>query len=163
MTYGLDVARGIMAIIGNSKVFGEIFHITSNESEKWEDILNIYLEVLERHLNRRPRVLFQDVEKFIDIHPAKFQILYDRLYDRKFNNNKISKYIDIRTFTTGDIGLKKCLEGFLEEPKFKIVNWKREALKDRQTKENTPLNEIAGMRQKIKYLTYRYIKNRWLW
>ncbi|MPM35438.1 hypothetical protein SDC9_82030 [bioreactor metagenome] len=99
------------------------------------------------------------MDKFLSYHPATYQIIYDRLFNRKFDNSKIAKYINVEDFTLFDQGLKECLEKFLENPKFKNIDWRAEALKDRRTKELTNLNEILGVKQKIKYLLYRFFIN----
>lgn len=159
LTYGLDVSKGIMTIVGNADAYGETFHITTSETNYWENILTIYLEVLEKQLGYRPKVLLQDLEKFLEWKPVKYQIFYDRLYNRQFDNSKISQYINTNSFTKLEVGLKNCLEEFIINPKFEFINWKTEALKDRQTKEHTSLNEILGLKQKIKYLIFRYLYN----
>ena len=159
MTSGLDVAKGIIAIIGKSDALGEIFHITSAESIRWRDVLNIYLNVLEDHLGFRPKVLLDNLDRFHSYHPATYQIKYDRLFNREFDNSKISKYVNVDNFTSCNEGLKKCLEEFLENPTFKNINWRAEARKDRRTKEIAKLSEISGFRQKAKYLLYRFFIN----
>ena len=60
LTYGLDVATAMKSLIGNSQALGEIYHITSSRSIVWKDVLEIYLQVLEKHLGRRPNVLLLD-------------------------------------------------------------------------------------------------------
>ena len=50
LTYGFDVAKGINAIIGQEAAFGEAFHITSSGSITWNNVLEIYTNVLEKHL-----------------------------------------------------------------------------------------------------------------
>lgn len=157
LTYGLDVSKGIMAVIGSSNSLGETFHITTGKSNSWKDILDIYLEVLEKHLGHKSKVLLQDLKKFLECKDAKYQILYDRLFNRRFDNSKITRFIDKDSLTKIELGLKSCLEKFLKNPKFNAINWKTEALKDRQTKEHTPLKEIQGLKQKIKYLIFRYL------
>ncbi|NBA85285.1 NAD-dependent epimerase/dehydratase family protein [Emticicia sp. CRIBPO] len=156
LTYGLDVSTGINSLIGISKSLGETFHITTKDSHTWNYILNIYLEVLEDHLGYKPKVLFQDLDRFLEFRPAKYQVIYDRFFNRKFDSSKIDHYVNTNSFTRIDEGLKKCLEEFLKNPKFNDINWKSEALKDRQMGENTPLSEIKGILQKMKYLTFRY-------
>ena len=161
MTYGLDVARGIASVLGNSHALGETFHITTENPSRWSDILAVYLSVLEKHLGKKPKVLFQNLDDFTRYRPGgKHQVIYDRLFDRQFDNSKISEYVDTANFVKTDVGLKRCLECFLESPKFKNIDWVAEALKDRQTKEHTPLREIKGISQKLKYLTARYC---WTW
>ncbi|MGK6352532.1 NAD-dependent epimerase/dehydratase family protein [Parapedobacter sp. DT-150] len=157
LTYGLDVAKGIMAVTGKKQALGETFHITTKNSNTWGDILAIYLKVLEKHLGYRPKVLLQNLDDFLTCKPAKYQIQYDRLFNRKFDNQSIDQYVNTGTFTETQFGLKACLGEFLKSIDFKGINWKTEALKDRATKEFTPLNEIPGIKQKAYYLIYRFI------
>jgi len=157
LTYGMDVSKGIMAVIGNSNTLGDTFHITTEEFVSWKGLLTIYLEVLEKHLGHKPKVLLLNLKQFNKYYPAKYQIKYDRLFNRQFDNSKISQYINKNSFTPIEKGLKSCLEKFLKDPKFEYTNWKREALKDRLSKEYTPLKEILSVKQKIKYLIFRYL------
>ena len=46
MTYGGDVARGIAALIGNERAFGEAFHITGGDHMEWAEVLDVYRDVL---------------------------------------------------------------------------------------------------------------------
>lgn len=156
LTYGLDVSIGINSVIGNSSTFGEIFHITKRESNTWENILSIYLNILEEHLGYKPKVLLQEIDKFLEIKPAKYQIKYDRLFNRSFDSSKIDRCVGIDNFVNIDIGLNDCLKGFLKNPVFLNIDWKTEARKDRLLKEYTPLNEIPSFKHKIKYLAFRY-------
>lgn len=158
LTSGLDVAKGIASIIGNEKTFGETFNITNNQPIAWEEVLTIYLEVLEKHLGYKPKVLLCDLESFVKTHPRKYQIKYDRLFNRQFKNNRIATYIDVNSFVTPPKGLSDCLNTFMKEMQFKNINWKTEAIKDRKTREFTPFNEIIGVKQKAKYIFYRFIK-----
>jgi len=159
MTFGLDVAKGIKAIIGKSDALSEVFHITSESSLLWSEVLNIYLNVLENNLGYRPRVVLDNLENFQIYHRATYQIMYDRMFNRKFDNSNIAKYVNVDEFTTTGEGLTKCLEEFLLQPAFKQINWRAEALKDRKTKEFTHLSEIHGFKQKVKYLLYRFFFN----
>lgn len=156
MTYGLDVSKGIVAVAGKSSALGEVFHVTSGCSVSWSKVLSIYLEVLEDYLGYRPRVLLLGLNEFSQCKNAEYQIKYDRLFNRKFDNTKINEYIDISNFVEIEKGLSNCLRSFLRDPVFKGINWGAEALKDRQTKEFSSLREIPGMRQKIRYLMSRF-------
>lgn len=158
MTYGLDVAQGIVDIIGKPCAMGEVFNIASSETIEWHEVLMIYLDVLEKYLGWRPKVLFQNLEHFMTCKGAPYQIMYDRLYNRKFDNLKISQHMDVARFMKIKSGLELCLERFLETSQFKYIDWSYEALKDRQTKERASMKEIRGLRGKLRYLLYRYIK-----
>ena len=157
LTYGFDVSRGILAVIGHSNTLGETFHITIEDYITWNEVLSIYIEVLEKHLGNRPKILLINIEQFVEIHPAKYQIIYDRFFDRQFDNSKISKYVEVNSYRKAELGLKTCLEGFLKNASFNSLNWQLEARKDKQAGDKTPLKEIYSYKQKLKYLIYRYI------
>lgn len=156
LTAGIDVAKGILALIGENNALGEAFHITSNQSVTWKESSQIYLRILsEKGISSN--LVEQDLDSFLNWRHGKYQIIYDRLYNRVFNNKKINQFIDTSSFITPQCGLEKCLKNFLDNDpySFKSINWKEEASKDRMLKENTCLNEILGIRPKIKYYLFR--------
>lgn len=157
LTYGFDVATGICAVIGKKQALTEAFHITANQSLLWSDILNIYLDVLEKHLGHRPKVVLQDMNGFYKCHSATYQIKYDRLFDRKFDNTKINEFVNVSDFADVTVSLRQCLNEFLCEPKFKYINWHAEAQKDKACGIVTSLNEITSFKQKVRYLLSRYL------
>lgn len=163
LTYGFDVSKGIASVMGVSHALGETFHITANEknSKTWNEILEVYLSVLEKYLGHKTDVQLQNLEKFIEFrsNDSKYQVIYDRLYNRKFNCQKISQYTNIDSFEEIESGLTYCLVEFLKKPLFKNINWQMEAKRDRQTGERTPLTEINGIKQKMKYLFFRFLKS----
>lgn len=160
MTYGYDVANCIFAVLKKKEAYGEVFHITSPNAISWKKILDIYLGVLENHLGYRPDVILQSTDKFIKWREGEYQIIYDRLYNRTFDNTKILKYISTDNFENTEYKLSKCLESFLKNPNFKTINWRKEALKDGYVNEHTKLNEIKGISAKVTYISYRYFN--WL-
>ncbi|MFM4670715.1 NAD-dependent epimerase/dehydratase family protein [Aeromonas media] len=157
LTFGFDVAKGICAVIGKEQALTEAYHITSNQHLLWREVLDIYLDVLEKHLGYRPKVVLQDVNDFYKCHPAKYQIKYDRLFHRQFDNTKINAFVNVNNFADIMISLQKSLSGFLNNPKFKCINWKTEAQKDKACGSVTSLKEITSLKQKIKYLLSRYL------
>jgi len=78
------------------------------------------------------------------------------VYDRDYNINKELKFCNSPSFTPPEKGLPHCLEEFLKAPQFKRINWKSEAKQGRITDERTPLKEIPGFKNKIRYLLTRY-------
>ena len=154
LTYGYDVARGIAAIIGKDTACGEAFHITVSESHKWGELLDNYLNTIERKTGHRPKVKLLDRWDYL-MGGGPMQVKWDRLYDRRFDNSKISKYIDTSTFKQTLPAMSECLSAFIDNPEFKPINWGCEAKKDRLTGEWTKISEITGVKQKIKYLLIR--------
>jgi len=156
-TYGYDVSRAILAVLGNPKAMGNTYNITCGKAFAWSAILNVYLDVLETHLGDRPKVKYLNYEIFQTLSTARYKLVYDRLYDRVFDNKKIHQYVNVDCFTNFDDGLKRCLGNFLENPNFRRIDWKIQALMDRLTEERTPLHEIFGLNQKVEYLKNRYL------
>lgn len=157
LTYGHDVAYGMAALIGRIEALGEAFHITVSEAIRWSEVLDIYLEVLEKRIGRRPKVLLTDSSLDLRYGWGRYQLKYDRLFDRRFDNDKISRFVDINTFKKPQEGLRLCLEQFLEHPSFRNPSWRREARYDRLVRERASLQEIPTFKQKVGYLLYRYI------
>jgi nucleoside-diphosphate-sugar epimerase len=157
LTYGKDVAKGITAIIGQAKALGEAFHITSCKTISWNEVLDTYTTVLDNHLPESPKVILQELNDFFKWRLGKYQIIYDRLYNRQFDNKKINKYIDTSLFTPPKYGITQCLKQFINTKKyqFKPINWRAEAIKDRLLKEKTPLEDISEFKQKIKYFLFK--------
>lgn len=87
-----------------------------------------------------------------------YQLKYDRLYDRDFDTTKETEFADADKFLTPKEGLSRCLAEFLKTPHWRGINWVYEARKDKIAHEWTLLGEIAGLRNRIKYLINRYIK-----
>ena len=159
LTYGHDVALRIADIIGKEKALGEIMHITTFETKKWKDILNLYLDIIENKTGKRPNVCWLDTS--IDIGKIagnKYQIKYDRLYDRCFDNRKINNISECKEkYMSLNKGLKICLEKFIDENrKFLDISWKLQAYMDKMAGEKTPLKEIPTLKGKIKYVICRY-------
>lgn len=159
LTYGLDVANAITKLINNKNSLSEIYHITCDNAYRWSDVLEIYLDVLEEKLANRPKVMLQKLDEFLIWNPGEYQIKYDRLFDRKFDNRKINKFVKTSEFVELKKGIRMCLNEFLNDSKFHKIDWKNEAIKDKFTKEKASLKEIDGFKQKVKYVLYRYFIN----
>ena len=157
MTYGYDLANILSLILNKKESFGETYHITTSECLKWNDILNIYKDILSTKLGKTTKI--KQIDKAEQIKSLnKYQFKYCRHFDRRFDNSKVMKLVGTDyNFTSTKEGLKKCLEQFIEEHgSFKDINWAQQAEFDKLTKEITTLSEITGLRNKIKYLLYRF-------
>lgn len=156
-TYGGDVARGIAAIIGNENALGETFHITNNNKYTWKVIFDWYLNAIEKFSGKRPEVLVTPEYK-VYYGGTPRQVQYDRLYDRIFDNSKISQYCDVNSFMKPKECIELCLNKFLTNPIWHSINIIHEALKDRDTKEWMGIEEfshIGGWQNILRYYAYR--------
>lgn len=160
LTYGLDVARGISSLLGKESTMGEVFNITSPHAITWKKVLDLYINTLNHRENIKLNITAKSVSDIKQWHSAKYQIDYDRVYNRRFDNNKINQYIDTESFLPPEVGLDMCLNEFLDNPKFRYIDWKVEALKDKQAGNHTSIIEPIGIKNKVKYLLYRYVCNR---
>ncbi len=119
LTSGYDVAHAMAELIGNPKAYGEAFHITNNKPIHWSKVLDLYVDVLGKHLGAKPNVKFISLSKFISCFSTPYQVKYDRLFNRKFDNSKIGQFIDLNSFVEPEQGLREMLMQFLQNPKFK--------------------------------------------
>lgn len=159
LTYGYDVAKVISGLIGNQKALGECVHVVASSSKTWQEIMDIYLDTLERISGKRPKVMLLDdftpIEKVMNSH---YQLRYDRLLNRVFDNSKVEKICGQVEFVDVSLGVQECLERFLkEERKFHPISWRYEAVFDRITGERASLKEIPTFKSKIRYLAIRYL------
>lgn len=160
MTHGADVAKGIFNLIGKKDAIGEAFHITTEQSCTWADIIKIYNKGLRESIGKELQIQFVSSDEFLKCRneQLKWQYLYDRLYDREFDISKGQKIIDEEDFENVENGLKECLVQFIERgAHFKAVNYQYEAIKDKLTHEKLKLIASTNLKQKIQYLLYRYI------
>ena len=72
---------------------------------KWSEILNIYISVIEEKTGRRPKVLMRD--KSPNLAFSKWQVIFDRWYNRKFDSKKISNFVPTDSSLKPEEGLKK--------------------------------------------------------
>lgn len=159
LTYGLDVAEAIAKLIDSKKTVTEIYNVTCSYSLTWGEVQKIYLDVFEKKMGYRPKVVYQNSSEFRDWN-SKYKVIYDRAYDRKFDNSKMCKITGKNSFVKPTTGLRRCLSEFLDNPEFLSINWRKEAAKDRFTKEMASFEEIKGLKNQLIYLLFRFfIKN----
>ena len=156
LTYGKDVAEGIAAIVGNPSAISEAYHIVGDKSCKWSEVLDLYISVLDNKFGRHHEVVLTDKCTNLSLGDAKYQVLYGRYYNRKFDNSKIASFVDTTKWISPIDGLQQCLEVFLENPKFLPINWKVEAYLDKAARVTTPLTEILSLSSRTTYICYRY-------
>lgn len=159
LTWGGDVAKVLVRIIGNKEALGQIYHITNSIPVKWDDVLKYYLETIESVTGKFPNVAIESSsENLSKVCGRQMQRKYDRLYNRRFDNTKIATLCpEINEAVSVEEGLKACLTEFLiSNREFRDIDWKAEGYMDKITHEHTPLSEIIGWKNKAKYLVARY-------
>lgn len=109
MTWGGDVARMITLLIGNPKALGETFTVSTSEHLSWREIASIYMDVIPFEVVDCP------MDKFERAHRAKYQIRYDRMYNRVIDNSKILEATGLKQGQLTGIheGLTRELQSYL--------------------------------------------------
>ncbi len=159
LTWGRDVAETLATVVGNKEALGQAYHITQTSTMKWKEVLEIYSDTIEEITGNRPNIILEDSsEKLSNVSGRWMQRKYDRLYNRVFDNSKISElYPDIDKAISMKEGLKLCLTDFLKGKRlFRDMEWKSEGYMDKVANEYTPLSEIPGVKNKMRYLLARY-------
>lgn len=158
LTYGNDVAGVLVELIGNKKAYGEVFHITTEENHTWKEILKFYCKKIEEKTGIMPKVKFVEDSTELQKVWNPWQIKYDRLFNRVFDNSKIESVGVHYEYKPTFEGLGECLDEFLENPKWIGRHIRYEAYCDKESGEKTPLKSILGKKDKLKYLVCRYLK-----
>lgn len=158
MTYGCDVANYLARIVGNSKAFGQVIHITTNQAVRWKNVLDIYSKVLEEKLGRAPKFLyFKDSSELCDTFRwQKYQLIYDRLFNRVFDNSKLFDICGHLEFEDIEKSLTQCVSEFLGNRFFKEISPVIMAKMDRLSHEHSSLKGFTTIKKKIKYIVQRY-------
>ncbi len=155
MTHGHDVARAMAALVGQESALGEAFHITGPHCATWQTVLELYLSVLYQN-DQRVSVQNVDLATFHRCHGGRYQVIYDRLYCRHFDNTKINTYLNTATFTSIEAGLSDCMHEFLKTPMFSVLNWTLEGAKDRAVGEFAKFGEFESFTSRLRYLKKRF-------
>ena len=162
MTLGADVCRALLATLGNDACLGQTYHLTSPHHRSWNQILSIYNKVFRKITGCDLKYKYVELEKFLHcrLDIQRYQVLYDRIYNRDYDTTKESLLFDVNSCISPEEGLAECLSSFIKDNKaFRFINPVFEARKDKLTREYTPLNEFCGVKNKIKYIVERIIKN----
>lgn len=161
MTSGYDVALGIYNLLGKEVALGETIHLTSEHLMTWYQIIDIYASTFKDVTGLDLKIKMVPLDDFISCRnkDLRWQVIYDRLYDRDFDITKESLYAGSKSFIDPSIGLRNCLTSFLQSNRtFKSqINYKNEARKDQLTGEHYVNKMAPALKMKIQYLIYRYI------
>ena len=146
LTYGKDVALGIYNIINNEKSLGQKINIVTEEYTTWQDILDKYKEVLNRVLNIEPEIYYEEnLDEIEMLFEGGYNTKYDRLWNRRFKNDKTKEYC-------GDIDYKKPLPG-IEQCLVEIINdWKKgkEVFRTINSEYEDKMNNLCNQKTKRK-------------
>ncbi len=159
MTDGGDVARMLTVLVGNSAALGQTYNLVGKQAVTWQQVLSLYLEILEAHLGQRPKVRLLNVEDFCRTTRSTPQVRYDRMYDRRFDTAKMSAMLDNISLTDPLAALRQRLAAQLVQGSFLPIDWQIEGVRDRATGERAGLQEMPTFQMRRSYYSRRFFPN----
>ena len=128
MTWGGDVARMIIGLVGNPEALGEAFTTSTSEHLAWSEIASIYRSVVPGL-----EVAACGLREFERERGGVYQIRYDRMFDRVVDNSKIlaATGIDPSSLVNTERGLVSELSRFLEQGGVESCEIRMQARMDR--------------------------------
>lgn len=154
LTYAGDVAKIIAAFVNNKKTLGEDFNVTTDNTLTWHEVLDIYLNTLERKIGYKQNVLWTDYSLNLCFKSGQWHARYDRLYDRIFNNAKLRTILPDFQFSDSRKELVRCLSFFLEHPVFRKIPL---PLYSRLISSYIPISQIPGLTNKLRCMTVKFM------
>ena len=156
MTDGLAVAKCVAAILSHPETKGEIFHLTSHESHRWSEIFQWYIEAFRETTGEEPRVcMIEEWDCHLGGNP--YQLKYDRLFDRRFDNSKICNLISKNEFQSTEVSLKQAVIDYLKKYEANILDLDQntEFVRGVLTGDFLSLHETYGIKRKMKVIAYK--------
>ena len=111
MTWGGDVALMLSLLIGNERALGEAFTASTAEHMSWRAIAEVYEQIVPL------KITDCSMQQFEWAHGAKYQIRYDRMYDRIIDNSKVLSVTGLhqKQLTPIREGLEGQLNAYLQK------------------------------------------------
>lgn len=141
-TFTPDLARGYVALTGNTKAIGEAFHVTSEFRNYWEDL---YLE-FGKIVGKEPRIVHIPSEILFKAAPSVGNHLYfEKTYPGLFDNSKIKAIApEFEAAINLEEGVRLLYDWFVESGR--IVDPVKDALEDRLVEERQKFEDaVAGL------------------
>lgn len=151
LTWGKDAALLIARLVLNEKAMGEDFIVSSSEPLTWSDVAKVYSDVIGLRLE------CMDLTQYCNI-CNRYQVLYDRMFDRCVDNSKILKVTSTNPSELMPFreGLTRELTQFAKSPHYRGINIKQNAVIDRLCRTVIPLNDLS-ITHRILYYKEKYV------
>ena len=133
MSWAGDVGKMIARVVLNEETYGQIYTVSTAEHHQWSEVIGYYQEFLNM------KVKYVPLEEYAKIINRKYQINYDRMYDRIIDNSKILKLTDIKQDDLMRLkdGLRIELATFSQSPNYRSLNIEQDKKMDRLTESKT--------------------------
>lgn len=157
MTWGGDVAHMIALLVGNPKAMGEVFTVSTKEHLSWREVADIYANEVSLE------IVDCSMREFEKAHGEKYQICYDRMFNRIIDNQKILQAtgLEQEQLTGMREGLTRELRSYLHscDGKVSLVGPGRQARFDKLVGGVPSLRYVMqyGINSTIKYSIRRFL------
>lgn len=118
LSWAGDVGKMMSRMILNEKTYGETYTVSTSQHQTWQEVMEIYQELLGM------QVQIVDLSVYQDVFGGPYQIRYDRMLDRVVDN---SKALAVTGMTQEELmplkdGLRLELENFSKNPTYRAFN-----------------------------------------
>lgn len=173
ITHASDFAKGFVGLLMNEKAFGQIFHITSDETTTWNEVLNLVGEKVGKKVD----IIHIPTSEIIKYYPSvKSMILGDRSLNAVFDNSKIKGAVDdFKCVVSIKQGVENTINTIKEQKYQKGIDFGWEAITDKvianHLKKNREQNKKIGFvdymnnnlfSDRCKYFLYRYFPEKYV-
>lgn len=151
LTWGDDVAMMIERLLFNEKAYSEDFNVATSEHMTWREIGNIYAREIGM------TVVECSLDEYIEVIGSRYQVMYDRMYDRIVDNSKVlaTTGLSQKDLTSIALALARELQSFKKAPYYPVFIVSRLARIDKIVGTRIPLKGLT-MGQQEQYLKIRY-------
>ena len=128
LTNAKDFAKGFTGLLGNTKTFGEAYHITSDETLTWNQIAETVAQAAGYEL----KITYLPAE-IISKYDSEwgYNLFGDKGYDTVFDNSKIKSIVpDFRASIPYSEGVKEIIEWYSHKEN-QIVNTELNTVMDK--------------------------------
>lgn len=90
ITHAIDFACGVLGLLNNKQAENECYHITADETYKWEDVIDVCGKILKTDVKKKYFELDEIINKMPEYEDV---LLCDKTNTWKFDNTKIKRTV----------------------------------------------------------------------
>lgn len=130
LTHNTDFAKAFVGLMGHPKAIGEAFHITSDETLTWDQILQTVASALGHELH--PYHVASDVLASFPQYDFRGSLLGDKARSVVFDNSKVKRLVpDFAATVPFQTGVRQTLDYVLSHPECQVPDPEFDAFSDR--------------------------------
>lgn len=150
ITHASDFAVGFVGLLMNEKAFNQIFHITTDETITWEEMIGL----IARKAGIEARIIKIPTADIIRYYPSvKPMLLGDRSLNAVFDNSKIKNTVhDFHCSTSIKQGVENTVDAIKEQKYQKGIDYSWDAICDKLISKYAGSDKINN--KKLMFIDY---------